>query len=318
MKKQILMAADGSEKGLRAISILGNLLKDQKEFDVLLFHCVQQLAALYPGELGELSGAGRFSYGDQEKVGNAVLEVSRNALVESGFPPNRINTKLKMDSMDPAQDILKQADIEKIRSIACGRRGRGQLESLLLGSVSSKVAQYSQNRTVWVVDTPVHDSQKVLVAIEGLPDSKALTHYTAEFIAPISGLHFTFFHVMPPIPPTFWDDGHILGPDEQKDRQTRVEKWRKEWNQKVEKFMSEGHDALVSRGVPAQNIEAKITQTKEGVARDLLNEIAREEYQMVIMGKKSFRERKPFLMGSHANKVLQNIKRAILCLVDSP
>jgi nucleotide-binding universal stress UspA family protein len=38
---------------------------------------------------------------------------------------------------------------------------------------------------------------------------------------------------------------------------------------------------------------------------------------MVVMGKKSFHERKPFLMGSHANKVLQNVKGAVLCLVDS-
>ena len=57
------------------------------------------------------------------------------------------------------------------------------------------------------------------------------------------------------------------------------------------------------------------TQTKEGIARDLLNEIDAHKFQIVVMGKKSFRERKPFLMGSHASKILQNTKGVILCLV---
>ncbi|MGO9375126.1 MAG: hypothetical protein ACLQBD_23940 [Syntrophobacteraceae bacterium] len=40
------------------------------------------------------------------------------------------------------------------------------------------------------------------------------------------------------------------------------------------------------------------------------------KFQLVVMGKKSFHERKPFLMGSHASKILQNAKGVILCLVD--
>jgi nucleotide-binding universal stress UspA family protein len=71
------------------------------------------------------------------------------------------------------------------------------------------------------------------------------------------------------------------------------------------------------RGVPEKSIETLILQTKEGIARDLLNEIEQHKFQMVVMGKRSFRERKPFLMGSHANKILQSVKGAILCLVDS-
>lgn len=317
MNKKILLAVDGSEKNLETTAILGQLLKDQGELDILLFHCVQQLGMLYPGELAEIEISQNFSLDAQKKVGDSILASSRKVLVESGFPEDRIHLELGLGSTDPGQDILAEAEAERIRTIALGRRGRAPLGNFLLGSVSSKVAQYARYRTVWIVDTPVHQTRKVLVLLANAPDSRALTYYTAEFLAPIPQMHYTFFHIMPPIPPTFWDDGHILGPDEQKDRQSRIDKWRSEWTRKVEKFMDEACHSVVEQGVPSHNVEKRIVRTKEGIARDLLNEITRGEYQLVVMGKKSFHERKPFLMGSHANKVLQNIQKAVLCLVDA-
>jgi len=73
----------------------------------------------------------------------------------------------------------------------------------------------------------------------------------------------------------------------------------------------------MARQVPKHNIETTIQLTKEGIARDLLNAIAEKRYQVVVMGKRSFHERKPFLMGSHANKILQSAKGTIICLVDA-
>ena len=317
MDKSILFAVDGSESSLQVASVLGKLLKDQTRNDILVFHCVQQLATIYPGEIAEIQSSDRSSTDLQKKLGDAVLGSSRNALEEAGFPVNRIRLELGLGCLDPAQDILAKAEAERIRTIALGRRGRSTLQSLLLGSVSSKVAHYARYRTVWIVDSEVDQTNKVLIAMAGLPDSRALTYYATEFLAPIPQMHYTLFHIMPPVPPTFWDDGHILGPEEQKDRQSRINNWRQEWTRKVEKFMDEACHSIVEQGVPAINVEKRIVQTKEGIARDLLNEINLGRYQMVVMGKKSFHERKPFLMGSHANKVLQNIERAILCLVDA-
>jgi len=115
---------------------------------------------------------------------------------------------------------------------------------------------------------------------------------------------------------TFWDDGHILGNSEHKNRQGRIEKWKTEWRGKVEKYMAEGCDLLAAKGIDQDRIKAMILPTREGIARDLLNEIQEHKFHVVVIGKKSFHERKPFLMGSHAAKVLQNAKATILCLVD--
>jgi len=314
----ILVAVDGTPKGLEAVSILGRQVKNREDLRLVLLHCVQQVATLLPGDLClDLESDCKFAAIDQEKIGNAVLKESLNRLTEAGFPKQRVDLRLMADSMDPAQDILTATDREKIRTIVLGRRGRSQVENLLLGSVSSKVAQYSRDKTVWIVDTPINETKKVLIALEGVPESSKLSQYTADSIAvPADDLDYTFLHLMPPIPPTFWDDGHILDAAEQRDRLGRMEKWKVDWLARVNSLMAEARDMLLAKGIPREKIDTMIVPTRQGVARDLLSEIEEHKFQMVVMGKRSFHERKPFLMGSHAAKVLHNAKGTILCLVD--
>jgi nucleotide-binding universal stress UspA family protein len=314
--RTILLAVDGTQRGLETVSIVGRLFKDQQDMKIVLFHCVQQLATLLPEDICmDIEESCRLGCEDQQKVGEAVLKASLSRLTAAGFPESNVEFRVKIDSVEPALDIINQADTEGTRTIVVGRRGRSQVETLLLGGIAGKVAQYARDKIVWVVDNPVNDSMKVLVAMEGVPEVRALSYYTAELLGPCPGLSYTFMHIMPPIPPKFWDDGHILDPIEQKDRMGRIEKWKTEWTGSVGRYMSEGRDLLLEQGVAEKGVENLILKTKEGIARDLLNEIDAHKFQIVVMGKKSFHEKKPFLLGSHALKVLQNTRGVILCLV---
>ncbi len=314
--QKVLMAVDGTSRGLEMVSVLGRLLKDRKDIEVVLFHCVQNIAALLPEDICmDVVESCNLAYDTQERLGQAVLKASSDRLTEAGFPQSNIELRLKVDSSDPALDIIEQANIEKIRTIAVGRRGRSQVGALLLGSVSAKVAQYAGDKVVWVVDVPVNDSMEVLIAMEGTPESRVLSEYTAEFFAPCQGLRYSFLHIVPPLPPEFWDDGHILTESEQEQRRERVEKWRADWTGAVERSMSEGGDILADHGVNLQKVETLILRTREGIARDLLNEIEAHKFRIVVMGRKSYPGEKPFLLGGHASRILQHSKGVILCLV---
>lgn len=131
MGRRILMAVDGTERGLESVSIMGSLLKDRSDLDLVLFHCMQQLASLFPGELClDVEKQCRISLKDMEKMGAAVLDESLSRLTAAGFPKENAKVKLKMNSMDPAQDIIAEAENQKIRTIALGRRGRSQVQAL--------------------------------------------------------------------------------------------------------------------------------------------------------------------------------------------
>ena len=318
MQTTILSTVDGSARGFDALSILGRFLKDQPELQLCLFHSVQQPAGLPTVELDlPVFQRYRISSEDQVRIGNAIFEEARRRLVTAGFPQDRILTKLRLDGADPAQEIIAEADAAGIRTIALGRRGRSQLQALLLGSVSAKVAQYGNRHTVWIVDTPARESSSVLIAMEDASDGRELSEYAADHLAPVPGLEFVLLHLMPPVPPTFLDDGHILEAAEQKNRRIHMDRWRESRVQDAEGFMEEAGKTLIARGVKQERIKRLVLTTRVGIARDLLEEIDRHEYRMVIMGKKSLHKRKPFLMGSHAHKILQMVKGAVLCLVDS-
>ncbi len=314
--RTLLLAVDGTQRGLETVSIMGRLLKDQEDMKIVLLHCVQQVVTLLPEDLCmDIEETSRLPSEAQDRVGQAVLKASSRRLIDAGFPEANVEFRLKLDSVDPALDIIDQANIEQIRTIVVGRRGRSQAEVLLLGSISGKVAHYARDKAVWIVDAPVSDSTKVLIAMEGVPEDRELASYTAELLGPCPGLSYTFMHIMPPMPPKFWDDGHILDSAEHKVRQSRIEKWMAEWTETVGGYMSEGRDLLLERGGGEQRVESLILSTREGIALDLLNEIDVHKFHIVVMGKTSFRERNPFLMGSHSSKILHHARAVILCLV---
>lgn len=317
MEKRILVPVDDSTQSREAAATLGRFLKDRKGTQVMVYHCAQHMTAIYQEELFHSADAPKMIAAAIEKKGKEVLESCREAVVKAGFPSDQVVVKLKMDSMDPGEDILAEADRQEAETIAIGRRGRSKMESLLMGSVSSKVAQYARKKTVWIIDASISASKKVLIGIEDHPESLSLVRYAAEWLGPVPGLHYTLFHLMPIQPPTYWDDGHILNAAEQKQRETELDKWRKGWVDRVEKLLHEGRNVLMGKGVPAGQISTRIETIKKGIAQDLLAEIGQNAYQVVVVGKKSFRQAKPFNLGSHANKVMFGVNNTILAIVDS-
>lgn len=317
MPKQILFAVDGSSKCMQAAAGLAQLVHAQPDYHFLLYHCAPQQTNLRPGEIWDADSASELSERNQHHRADRFFADTISALTANGIAEDRIKVDIKYDSSDPGYDILSTAKQKGFQTIAVSRRGRSQATSLLLGSVSSRVAQYAEHKTVWVVDAPLNQTRRVLIAVEGAPECRILTYYAAEWLASIPDLSYTILHLLPPLPPTLWDDGHILEADEQSDREQEKYNWRSEWTRKVDKFMDEAKHALVQNGAQEHRIETRMQNVRQGVARDLLNELDRNQYQLVLIGKRSFQKKTPFLMGSHANKILFNAKAAILCLVDA-
>jgi nucleotide-binding universal stress UspA family protein len=315
--QKFLMAVDGSNRCNQAIASLAKLLKDVPECNVLLYHCMPSLAGAHYRAMGELPHQYEIPAERQNNVGGGILEQSRNVLLENGFPKRNVEVQLKLNSDDPAMDIVAQAKGQGIGTIVLGRRGLSRVETILVGSVSRRVAEHSGSIAVWVVDAPLNQSQKVLLAVQGVPGGQLLNHYAVENTVHLPYAEYAFIHLMPPMPPYLWDDGHILGANEKSTRQAQIDDWQSGYKRQFEMVMAQGKDALARRGIKPENVQIRVEPTRVGIARDLLDEIAREQYQMVIVGKKSLQKKTPFLLGSFANKLLHNAKGVILCLVGS-
>lgn len=128
----IVIATDGSPDANRALDMAARLAKGMR--------C--DLVILTIG--GDISGAELRQLASEEgnltetlqSAADEILARAEKRARRSGVP----NVRRQTGWGDPAQTILEAVRREKAGILVVGRRGRGRLSGLLLGSVSQKLA----------------------------------------------------------------------------------------------------------------------------------------------------------------------------------
>jgi nucleotide-binding universal stress UspA family protein len=130
--RHIMVATDGSDGADRAIDVaaavakaLGANLSVLTVGGNLSSEEMRQLARA-EGDLGDAL----------ESLSNEILRRAKDRAQRIGVPAVR----LQVAWGDAAETIIEAARRERVDAIVIGRRGRGRLAGLLLGSVSQKVA----------------------------------------------------------------------------------------------------------------------------------------------------------------------------------
>jgi nucleotide-binding universal stress UspA family protein len=129
--RNIMVATDGSSGGDRAVDVGAELARAVA--GTLLILTVA--GALSGDELRRIARAEGDVGATLDSLASQVLLAAKGRAQRAGVPAAKIQTGWG----DPAQVILETAQRGNIDAIVMGRRGRGQLAGLLLGSVSQKV-----------------------------------------------------------------------------------------------------------------------------------------------------------------------------------
>ncbi|QGM45957.1 universal stress protein [Methylocystis heyeri] len=133
MKPQlILVAADGSAGASRAVDTAAAFAR-KLDADLLI---VTIAGSAWDREIDEAARSERDAGEAVELLANAALREARERAERAGAP--RVRTWFGWG--DAAEEIMGLIDREKPEMAILGRRGRGRLTGLLLGSVSQKLA----------------------------------------------------------------------------------------------------------------------------------------------------------------------------------
>ena len=130
--RHILVATDGSEGADRAIDVAAKLAKAFGA-ELLIVNIGGNLSG---EEIRQLERA-EPNIGDAlDALSQQILAAAKTRIAHLGVS----NLQLRVGWGDPAQSIMEIAVRESTDAIVAGRRGRGRLTGLLLGSVSQKIA----------------------------------------------------------------------------------------------------------------------------------------------------------------------------------
>jgi nucleotide-binding universal stress UspA family protein len=128
---RIMMATDGSSGASRAVEVAAELAKALAS-DLLIVTVADRLSG---EEVRELAHTGVSTGAVLEALTDQTLRVAEARARELGAERIEVRTGWG----DVAQSLLDIAASSSTKMIVVGRRGRGQLAGLLLGSVSQKL-----------------------------------------------------------------------------------------------------------------------------------------------------------------------------------
>ena len=144
----ILIAMDSSECSMQAIDFSGELMGGL-DFNITLLHAVRGAGALIP-EAGNMF-LSREDIQAQEDDIHAVFDQAKHRLINFGFKPKNITSKIITGLSSRAKDIVQEAKQNRHTTIVVGRRGLSKVQEFFMGSVSNKVVQLAEEQAVWVV-----------------------------------------------------------------------------------------------------------------------------------------------------------------------
>ena len=139
MIARILVTVDGSDASTRAVELAAELAA-ATQAELVALHVIRDLPL--PPELREMVAAGEITESRQEILENSariMLERAEAKAAEVGVEAVRS----VVENGDPGTRIVAWAADNGADLIVMGSRGLGQVEGMLLGSVSRKVCNIS-------------------------------------------------------------------------------------------------------------------------------------------------------------------------------
>lgn len=146
--QKFLAALDTEEMGIKVADYVTFILKTHPSPEIKFFHVASPFVSLKIEE-ETLETLVKKDCGNKEY--QSFFFKLHKVVTDNQFDPEKIKFKLKRALFGPAGDIIREVKREDYGTVVVGKRGRGGLKGLILGSVSQKIVNYFSDRTVWVV-----------------------------------------------------------------------------------------------------------------------------------------------------------------------
>jgi len=153
------------------------------------------------------------------------------------------------------------------------------------------------------------NGKRILLALDGSKQALEMVRYAARCLPRENEM--VLFHVMSKVPEPLRDLG--FDPGWHGEDQGLAE-WEKQQEETIEEFMETGRRALLSAGFASSAVKIKVSELKEGFARDIAAE-AVNGYEAVVVGRRGLNPLQNAVLGSIASKLAVKLCKIPVWLV---
>ena len=308
MKKEILVAIDGSVYSNQALSYLTTLFKDQEDIH---FHLCTMLTAgtsVMPSVADSKNSLIPTSGAQNKKETSAkrYLHKATEKLNRAGIVPERIKTSIQASGYNIAGTIQHTASKELVDAILVGRQGLNAISEMLMGSVSATLFRKCHNIPLWIIDGEVK-SKGFLVPVDGSPNSLMSIDHLSHILNKRDDIHICLFHC-----------SSLFAKKPQCSIELFHHKWDKEW---CEKHLS-GDDCLfngprqllVEAGIPKSQIQILPEVSDLEEAHGIVREAKKQNCGTIVMGRRAAGMAKG-LFGGVSDRAVKRVQDMALWIV---
>jgi nucleotide-binding universal stress UspA family protein len=157
---------------------------------------------------------------------------------------------------------------------------------------------------------------KLLIPVDGSEGAMRAVQYVADTFGHIPELKITLLHILPELPPSMWDDGHILNETERQERQELITDWENQEEKPWEAILAQARDKLIQAGIAAEALSIKYQPRYSDIADDILDEAELEGCSTIAIGRHGMTGPMKFFMGSVSNQVVNHAHGVAVIVVD--
>ena len=157
---------------------------------------------------------------------------------------------------------------------------------------------------------------KLLIPVDGSEGAMRAVAYVADTFGHTPELKITLLHILPELPPSMWDDGHILTETERQERQGLIADWEKQEEKPWEAILAQARDKLIQAGIAAEALSIKYQPKYSDIADDILDEAELQGCSTIVIGRHGLSGAMEFFMGSVSNKVVNHAHGVAVIIVD--
>jgi nucleotide-binding universal stress UspA family protein len=161
-------------------------------------------------------------------------------------------------------------------------------------------------------------ADKVLIALDNSAGAWGAVEYVAQTFGKTPGVQITLLHVLPGLPPEFWDHGHVIeNATEKKSLQGLMDNWETGQEKQWQALLHKARGRLQQAGIPENAITEKFKSKDYDVADDILDEAQAGGFGTIVMGRRGLGRAKALLLGSVTNKVAQKARGCAVTIVSN-